>query len=184
MAQRLRQIIFLLQVIILTVRLQAAAGSDELFQYIRPPVPEEFTLGQYYPSRNETQECRPIRLRIARDSHQYRTTLVVNNNPDITFSNSDARVMTSRLQIRLNHLASRYSDEYSARLTVLRAWVEYSDDDGLDDPYSLHYEGESPLWIVSPPSLSLEPTLISLFNTNFHREMIIVFRILCTIKPL
>ena len=151
MAQRLRQFIFLLlQIIILTVKLQYTAGSenDNIFQYIRDPVPEEFSVGEHYPSRNETQECRPIRLRIARNSHQYRTNLVINNNPDITFSNQDARVMTSRLQIRLNHLAVRYYEEYSLRITVLRTWVEYSINDGLNDSYSLHYEGKLSLFVI------------------------------------
>lgn len=135
-------------IVLLTLNLQSAAAQsnsvsdeDEIYQYIREPVPDEFILGQTYPSRNETDECRPIRLRITRNSHQFRTTLVTNSNPYITFSDSDSRVMTSRLQTRLNDLAASYFDEYSVRIIMLKAWVEYSDDDGIDDPYSLHYEG-------------------------------------------
>ena len=135
-------------IVLLTLNFQSVAAQsnsisdeDEIYQYIREPVPVEFSLGQSYPSRNETSECRPIRLRIIRNSHQFRTRLVTNNNPYITFSDSDSRVMTSRLQTRLNDLAGSYFEEYSARITVLKAWIEYSDDDGIDDPYSLHYEG-------------------------------------------
>ena len=50
--------------------------------------------------------------------------------------------MTSRLQSRLNTLASEFYFWYERRFTVLQAWVEYSDEDGVNDPQSLHYEGK------------------------------------------
>jgi len=121
------------------------AGQDDdegVFQYIKGPVPDEFVLGQHYPDRNETVECRPIRLRIERDSNQFRSALVVNNNGDIIFTSSDARIMSSRLQIRLNRLAELYYEDFEARLTVLLSWVDYQDNVTLGNPYSLHYEGE------------------------------------------
>lgn len=128
-------------VILLTVKFQVTAGSDDIFQYIPGVVPDEFTLGQHYPSRNETEECRPIRVRIERNSNLFHSNLVLNTNSGIDFAVSDARIMTSRLQTRLNHLALSYMEEFGLKITVLRAWVEYSEGDGLDDPYSLHYEG-------------------------------------------
>ncbi len=147
MAQKLRQVSLLSVVVLLllTLKLQLTACStneDNIFQYIRSPVPDQFTLGQHYPSRNETEECRPIRVRIERHSKLFRTNLVVNSNSaDIDFASSDARIMSNRLQTRLNELALWYTNTYGGRITVLRAWTEYSDDDGLDDPFSLHYEG-------------------------------------------
>ena len=151
MAQNLRQVcaLFLLMLSVKSI----VTATDDIFQFINAPVPEVFTVGDHYPSRNETEECRPIRLRIARNSHQYLTNLVVNSNPHIVFSNSDARVMTSRLQSRLNSLAVLYYEQYEVRITVLRAWVEYSDDDGIGDQYSLHYEGMGPF--VYTPSQSV-----------------------------
>ena len=119
-----------------------ATDDDSVFQYTRGPVPENFQLGQHYPSRSETDECRPIRLRIGRESRLFRTNLVVNANPDIHFANNDAKRMTSRLQSRLNTLASTFYSRYQLHITVHLAWVEYSLDDGVGDPQSLHYEGE------------------------------------------
>ncbi len=117
--------------------------DNSVFQYSRGPVPDDFQVGQHYPSRSEMEECRPIRLRIGRDSRLFRTNLVVNSNPNIHFASNDAKRMTSRLQSRLNSLASLFYSQYQLRLTVHLAWVEYSPDDGVDDPQSLHYEGES-----------------------------------------
>ena len=125
--------------------LVAATNDDQdgtVFQYTRGPVPEHFQVGQHYPSRNETEECRPIRLRIEQNSRLFRSNLVVNTNPGINFATSDAKRMTSRLQSRLNTLASMFYSQFRLRFTVLVAWVEYSSDDGVGDPQSLHYEGE------------------------------------------
>ena len=120
----------------------ATSNDNSVFQYTRGPVPDIFQVGQHYPSRTEMEECRPIRLRIGRDSRLFRTNLVVNSNPNIHFATNDAKRMTSRLQSRLNSLASLFYSRYQLRLTVLLAWVEYSPNDGVDDPQSLHYEGE------------------------------------------
>lgn len=131
--------------LILISHLPAVAGSttdNSVFQYTRDPVPDNFQVGQHYPARSEMEECRPIRLRIGRDSRLFRTSLVVNSNPSIHFASSDAKRMTSRLQSRLNSLASLFYSRYQLRLTVHLAWVEYSPSDGVDDPQSLHYEGE------------------------------------------
>ena len=126
-----------------------AQNDNSEFQYSRGPVPDQFQVGMHYPSRNETEQCRPIRLRIQRDSRLFRTNLVINTNPGISFASSDAKRMTSRLQSRLNSLATMFYSTYQRRFTVLLAWVEYSSDDGVDDPQSLHYEGELSLSVIS-----------------------------------
>lgn len=126
-----------------------ATGSDNsVFQYTRGPVPDNFQVGQHYPARSEMEECRPIRLRIERNSRLFRINLVVNSNPNIHFAGNDAKRMTSRLQSRLNSLASLFYSRYQLRLTVHLAWVEYSPEDGVGDPQSLHYEGEYTLCTI------------------------------------
>ena len=117
------------------------ADATSGFQYSKGPVPDEFRLRDRYPDRNEVTECRPIRLRIERDSRRYRRDLVVNANPDITFDGADARVMTSRLQTQLNALAELCRRQYGLRFRVSKAWAEASDPD-VDDAHSLHFEGE------------------------------------------
>ena len=115
--------------------------DDDSYQYSRGPLPQEFQFNMSYPDRTETEECRPIRLRIQRNSRLFRTRLVVNTNSDINFNNSDARIMTSRTQTRLNALAQLYYQRYRRRFTVMKSWAEYGDDD-VDDPQSLHFEGQ------------------------------------------
>ncbi len=145
MDHKLRQIMrILLFIMSLSVQLAVSTGNgDDIFQYFRGPVPELFTVGDHYPSRNETEECRPIRVRIQRNSNLFRTNLVVNtNSAGIQFASSDARIMTPRLQTRLNRLAESYNSLYEGQIIVLQSWVEYSASDGLDNPFSLHYEGK------------------------------------------
>lgn len=124
--------------------LQLATSSESTsFRRSREPIPSVFLPGLRYPDRNETDECRPIRLRISRNSRLYRTQLVTNSNSKIDFLTADSRIMTSRLQTRLDALAERYYAQYSARIRVLRSWSDYSPDesDSIGDPDSLHYEG-------------------------------------------
>ena len=120
---------------------QGRDGADG-FSYSRAPVPATFHMGSRYPNRTEEAECRPIRLRIVRNSRLYRTELVTNTNPKIIFVSADARIMTSRLHMRLNALADQYFYHFRERITVLRAWTEYSEDSDDTDPNSLHYEGK------------------------------------------
>lgn len=124
------------------LQMNGCLASISSFDYRRGPVPQTFQLGTRYPDRSETEECRPIRLRVTRNSRLYRTQLVTNTHPSILFHTSDSRVMSSRLQTRLNALAATYLHRYSARISVLQAWTEYSEEDGIGDPNSLHYEGE------------------------------------------
>ena len=125
---------------VLLVLLAIAVSQD--FNFNRGQVPNRFRAGQNYPDRSEETECRPIRVRIRRDSLRFTRDLVINNNPDLDFSGADARRMTSRMQLLLDTLADRYRREYNAKLTVVIAWADYSQPPaGLSD-VSLHYEGE------------------------------------------
>ena len=118
---------------------QVSLTGTPSYLYKREPVPHEFHLGDRYPDRNESDQCRPIRLRITRNSRLYTSDLVTNTDPDIVFHSADARIMTSRLQTKLNSLAKQFFRLYSIKINVLRAWGEYSSNDS--NPDSLHYEG-------------------------------------------
>lgn len=75
------------------------------------------------------------------------TGLVTNANRDIVFRSADARLMTSRLQSKLNSLAAEFKARYNSKLVVLQAWTEYSGNDS--DSNSLHYEGEKVEIVIS-----------------------------------
>ncbi len=115
------------------------SNDSENFTFLTDPPPWVFRLGQSYPNREETVQCRPVRLRITRNSRLYITDLVSNDNPNILFQSADARLMTTRMQSKLNSLADTFTSEYNTKLRVLQAWSEYSNNDS--DPQSLHYEG-------------------------------------------
>ena len=104
-------------------------------------VPDPFRVGDFYPPRPEVEVCRPIRDYIDRNSARFTNELVTNTNPDIIFSTSDSRIMSSRMQSRLNSLASLYRQQTGRRMTVLRAWTQFPNAQISDDK-SLHYEGE------------------------------------------
>ena len=103
-------------------------------------VPNPFQVGDYYPPRPEVEVCRPIRDYIDRNSARFMNELVTNTNNDIVFSTADSRIMSSRMQSRLNTLAALYLEQTGRRMTVERAWVPFPS--GLQDDMSLHYEGE------------------------------------------
>jgi len=116
------------------------SGNRGNYLYTRERVPSVFLIGQSYPDRGETELCRPIRLRITKNSRLYITELVTNANRDILFASANARRMTSRMQSKLNLLAVRFRAKYHSKLIVLQSWTEYSPND--TDPNSLHYEGK------------------------------------------
>lgn len=120
---------------------QARSDDSERFQVTNAPLPDIFRLNQSYPDRPEVAECRPIRLHIERNSRRYRTELVTNDHPSIHFAHADTRVMSNRLFRRLNALADLFYQEHRVWITVLKAWTEYGDGE-VDDPTSLHFEGE------------------------------------------
>lgn len=104
-------------------------------------VPDPFRVGDMYPPRSEVEVCRPIQDYIHRSSARYDSQLVTNTNGDIIFDTADSRIMSSRLQSRLNTLAASYKRRFDRKMTVLKAWTPFPDPD-LNDDYSLHYEGE------------------------------------------
>lgn len=120
---------------------KCSSQNDEQYLYSKGEVPTYFRLNQSYPNRREADVCRPIRLRIDRDSALFRTELVVADTLHATFASADARVMTSRMSSRLGALASLYARLTRSRLNVLKVWTPYPDP-GVTDLLSLHYEGE------------------------------------------
>ena len=115
---------------------QTGIGGN--FMHTSEPIPWVFQLGQSYPNREETDQCRPIRLRITRNSRLYLTELVNNTNPNIQFQTADARLMTSRMEGRLNSLVDTLMAKYNSKLLVLQSWTDSSN---VTSPNSLHFEG-------------------------------------------
>ena len=110
-------------------------------------IPNPFRVGNFYPPRPEVEVCRPIRDYIDRNSARFNNELVTNSNPDITFSTSDSRIMSSRMQSRLNSLASLYRQQTGRRMTVRRAWTQFPNSQ-VNGNTSLHYEGKC-IWATS-----------------------------------
>ena len=110
--------------------------------FSRAVVPDPFRVGDHYPPRPEVEVCRPIRDYIDRNSARFMNELVTNTNGDIVFSTTDSRIMSSRMQSRLNSLATLYYQWKGkrSRITVLRAWTQFPDPQ-VNDEMSLHYEG-------------------------------------------
>ena len=126
--------------------LPAPAVGQQDFTITQVPT---FRVGVFYPGRSnaraedaETQTCRAITDRIDRNSARYNNELVRNTATNINFATSDARIMSSRMQSRLDDLARRYRDRFGRTMTVLKAWTPYPDSDLSGDDKSLHYEGE------------------------------------------
>ena len=104
-------------------------------------VPNPFRVGVFYPPRLEVEVCRPIRDYIDRNSARFTNELVTNTNNDIVFNTADSRIMTSRMQSRLNALAATYRANTGRRMTVLRAWTQFPSSQ-INNVMSLHYEGK------------------------------------------
>ena len=110
-------------------------------QFTTAQIPNPFRVGNFYPPRPEVEVCRPIRDYIDRNSARFTNELVTNTNADIMFSTSDSRIMSSRMQSRLNSLATLYRQQTGRRMTVLRAWTQFPNFQVNNDT-SLHYEGK------------------------------------------
>ena len=128
----------ILQLLFVAVVLLSSVHGQQDFSTAQ--VPDPFQVGDFYPPRSEVDVCRPIRDYIDRNSARFTNELVTNTNPNIVFSTTDSRIMSSRMQSRLNRLATLYEEETGRRMTVLRAWVPFSS--GLRNNMSLHYEGK------------------------------------------
>ena len=128
---------------LLTVFLALLTCSDAQQDFSAAPIPNPFRRGDMYPPRTEIQVCRPIQDYIDRGSQRFDTQLVTNNNPDIIFATADSRIMSSRLQSRLNRLASAFysGGNLYPPMRVLKVWTPFPDSDLTGDTGSLHYEG-------------------------------------------
>ena len=134
----------------LTVLLQILSPAAGQQDFTVAQVPAFTTVGVFYPGRSnalaedaETQTCRAITDRIDRNSARYNHELVTNTAGNINFATGDARIMSSRMQSRLDDLARRYWDDFGGTMTVLKAWTPYPDPELSGDDQSLHYEGEN-----------------------------------------
>ena len=130
---------FVLAAAILVIALQVLPTLGQQ-DFTTAQIPNPFRVGDFYPPRPEVEVCRPIRDYIDRNSARFTNELVTNTNPDITFSTSDSRIMSSRMQSRLNSLASLYKQQTGRRMTVLRAWTQFPNSQVTNT--SLHYEGK------------------------------------------
>lgn len=127
----------------LLLLLQVASGQQD---FTRAQIPA-FRVGIFYPARSnnvreaEIMTCRAITDRITRNSARFNNELVTNTNRGIYFRSADTRIMTSRMQSRLDDLASAYYRTYRRRMTVTKAWTPFPDSQLRGDENSLHYEG-------------------------------------------
>ena len=128
-----------LQLLFVAVSLVSLVRGQQ--DFTTAEVPDPFRVNDFYPPRPEVEVCRPIRDYIDRNSARFTNELVTNTNADITFSTADSRIMSSRMQSRLNSLATLYRQQTGRRMTVLRAWTQFPDSQVSDDK-SLHYEGK------------------------------------------
>ena len=126
--------------IICTAFLQVVTSQQD---FTRGQVPRRFSVSIFYPTRpglnalaTEAAICRPIVDQIDRNSARFRAELVTNTNSKIRFSTANSRIMSSRMQSRLDTLANLYS----GRMTIVRAWSQYPDSQLPSS--SLHYEGK------------------------------------------
>ena len=131
--------LLLLMSITVAILLQSCTCQQE---FTTAEIPDPFRVGNFYPPRSEVEVCRPIRDYIARGSARSNNELVTNTNPLITFNNQNSRIMTSRMQSRLNTLASLFYNQFGRRIRVLKAWTPFPDPDLSGDETSLHYEGK------------------------------------------
>lgn len=121
-----------------------AADAQQDFTTAQVPT---FSRGVFYPARfpvaleAEVATCRAITDRIDRDSARFNSELVTNTNNGIHFSTADSRLMSSRMQSRLDDLAEAYFADSGRRVTVVKAWTPFPDRDLSAEDESLHYEG-------------------------------------------
>ena len=107
-----------------------------------------FSVGIFFPTRSLNAEqteqavCRAIVDHIDRDTPRFRSELVSNTNSRITFQTADSRLMSSRMQSRLDMLEGlfRSATKNSRRMTIQKAWTPFPDSQLTSDT-SLHYEG-------------------------------------------
>lgn len=139
------QLIWLLLTFLLCLLMMSPPVHSQQRFTIRQ-VPNPFLVGDMYPPRSEIDVCEPIQDYIVRSSARYNSKLVTNNNPNIIFGTRDSRIMSSRLQSRLNTLADKYKAMFQRKMTILKAWSPFPDPELVGDNSSLHYEGMFPAY--------------------------------------
>jgi hypothetical protein len=101
--------------------------------------PNQLSLKDKFPNKDETETCGTIRDVIQRDSGRFRRILIRNTNDQVDYIDEDARRMTSRTKSKLDVLASLVISEWkNDKARVIQAWT---DQVVASDPTSLHYEG-------------------------------------------
>lgn len=103
----------------------------------------ELRLGDSVPRMGEQQAIGVVAGRVSRRASSFRY-FTQNENADIVFKDEEAtgadRIMTPRLQQRLDRLSQLVRDEWGdVRLRVTEAW----DENGEHGPLSAHYEGRA-----------------------------------------
>lgn len=129
----------LLMSITVAFQLQRSTCQQE---FTTAEIPDPFRVGDFYPPRPEVEVCRPIRDYIERGTARFNNELVTNTNPLINFNDQNSRIMTSRMQSRLNTLASLFYNRFGRKIRVIKAWTPFPDPDLTADDLSLHYEGK------------------------------------------
>ena len=134
----------LLIALLVALALFQLASTQQDFTTLQVP---DFAEGVFYPGQSniaaiaEVQTCRSITDRIDRNTARFNNELVTNTNNMILFSDADSRIMSSRMQSRLDTLAEVYWNQFGRRMTILKAWTPFPDPDLTSEPVSLHYEG-------------------------------------------
>lgn len=119
--------------------LLSSKPATALAYFNKGTLPSTFTVGMSYPNLPETSVCRRLQTYISRDSDRFRAEMVTNSDPTINFANSDARIMSSRMQSQLGLLKHMFTGSF----TVLKGWADFPDPDLSNDTGSLHYDGRS-----------------------------------------
>ena len=102
--------------------------------------PQILRRNQRFPNDDENNICSRIRDVIPRNSGRFRKILIRNTKNDVIFVNEDCRRMTARCKSKLDAVISLAKREWSAlKIRVLKAWTDRVD---INDPISLHYEGQ------------------------------------------
>lgn len=112
---------------------------------------DDLSQGQKVPNASETATCGAIVKKIKRTDPEF-ATLVSNQNANIVFKDEEGtgadRMMTTRLQSKLDALASLVSAEWTGvKLRVTEAW----DENDEHSPTALHYEGRAADITTHPP---------------------------------
>lgn len=118
-------------------------GQQDLTQAAVPT----FETGTFFPTRQslgvmetEAAVCQPITDHIDRNSPRFNNELISNSNNRIAFQTADSRLMSSRMQSKLDMLEELYRPT-NKLITILKAYSPFPDPELSSNNRSLHYEG-------------------------------------------